>query len=98
MLSVSKIKYFSLGFISSGENVSASRKKNKRKKRGKQQNDLRRSSGESDGQQCPVNGQMQDDTGSELAVASEISKISPTQVMNIQFTIWPFCILIDHLN
>ena len=74
--------FFSFGVISSGENVSTARKKNKRKKRGKQQTDLRRSSGDSDGQQCDINGQMQDETCSELAVASDVSKTSATQVIN----------------
>lgn len=61
----------------SGENVAASRKKNKKKKRGKPQTDLRRSSGESDGQQGLANGQTEDTTpSSDLVAAASVSQDS----------------------
>jgi hypothetical protein len=55
------------------------RKKNKKKKR-KPQTDLRRSSGESDGQQVLANGQTDDNSGQEQAAKNELTKISNPQV------------------
>jgi len=63
------------------ENVSALRKKNKRKKRGKPQTDLRRSSGESDGLQGHINGETENTVDSELVMKNEVSKTSVSQVI-----------------